>query len=174
MAHLADQDFGQILGFKRGGPRQQAAQQVELARPGVAAFDSGDFAQSKIDLRNSEGRIGFGGPQAHHDFHRVAKIDRFGKDVLAALHRIGYFRGDSPDCPSADVELGLIADRQGPSDHEPRRGVGLFDTERGEEISGQLRHLETALGLAQRLTNLGKLIKAGHVMILSASVSVCF
>jgi len=32
----------------------------------------------------------------------------------------------------------------------------------GQEVARQLRHLEAALGLAERLTDLGELIEAGH------------
>ncbi len=164
MAHLADQDLGQILGFQRGGAGQQAAQQVELARPRMAALDGGDLAQLAVHFRNRElgGRLV--GPQPHHDFDRIAEIDRLRKDILAAIQRLGYLRGDAPHRPPAEVELGLIADRQRPANHEAGGGLGLLEIERGEEIARQLRHLEAALGLAERLADLGELKEAGHVV----------
>ena len=50
--------------------------------------------------------------------------------------------------------------------HEAGGGLGLFGTQRGQEIARQLRHLEPALGLTQGLTDFGELIEAGHALIL--------
>ena len=166
MAHLADQNLGQILGLQRGCTNQQAAQHVELALACLPPFDCGDLAQLTLDLRNRQRGSGLVGTQAHHNLDRIAEINRLGEDILAAIQRFGDFRGHSPNGASADVELGFVADRKGAANHEAGGGLGLFQVKRGQKIAGQFRHLEAALGLAQGLTHLGELIEAGHVGIL--------
>ena len=53
------------------------------------------------------------------------------------------------------------------ADHEARRDFGLIDIEAREKLADDVRHLQTAAGLAERLADLREFLKRRHLQIKS-------
>jgi hypothetical protein len=169
VAHLPYEDLGNVFALERACPLKQGAQQLELAPSRIASFDGRNLGKASVDLSNRKPLLCRARTQPERHFDRLAKIHRGGKDLFALLLRTAHLGDDLPDRAAAYLKPLFFALRNGPSNHEARSYLGLAGGQPSKEFAGQLRYLEAALSLAERLANLGESMEGPHRAIKSAS-----
>ena len=162
MAHLADQHLGRVFRLERGHPREQRAEALELAPPRAASLDLRYLLERPADLDERERRLGLVAPQPHHHLDRLAEVGCGGEDVFALVLAAAERGGDFPHRAAADVKPRLTALLERAADHEARGDRGLRGRDAGEKVRGERGYLETAMGLAERLADLGEIEEGAH------------
>ena len=133
VAHLADQNLGDVLAFERRRAREQLAQCVELAVARMTPFDRGNLREFFVELANCQRRLGIRVAQLERHLDRLAEIFGGGEDVLALVRAVGHLGDDFPNCAAANLQALLLALLNRAPDHESRGDFGFIEVERGEE-----------------------------------------
>ena len=162
MAHLPDQYLGRVFRFQRGHPREEIAEPFELTASRAAALDFRNLLERAADLDERERRLGLVAPQPHHHLDRFAEVGCGGEDVLALVFAAAERGGDFPHRAPAHIEPRLAALLERAADHEARGDRGLRGREAGEKVRGEHGYLEAAMGLAERLADLGEIEERTH------------
>ena len=162
MAHLTDENLGDVLSFECRRAREQVAQSVELALARMTPFDRRDLRKFFVELANCQRRIGVGAAQLECHLDGFAEIFGGGEDVLALVRAVGHLGDDFPHCAAAYLQALLLALLHRAPDHESRGDFRFIEVERGQERADRLGHLQPALSLAERLADDREIVKRGH------------
>ncbi len=162
MAHLADQNLGGVFRLERGHPCEEIAEPFELAPSRAASLDLRDLFERAADLDERERRLRLVAPQPHHHLDRLAEVGCGGEDVLALVLSAAERGGDLPHRAAAHVKPRLAALFERAADHETRGDRGLRGREAGEKVGRERGYLEAAIGLAERLADLGEIEEGAH------------
>ena len=162
MAHLANQDLRKILALERARTFEQLAQRVEFAPARIAPFDFRNFAESMLDLTYRQRWLGISRPKLEQHRDRLAEICRGGEYILALILSARHRRDDLPNRAAAYLEALFVALCERAPDHEACGNLGLINAESREEFTHELRNLQTALRLPERLADHRHVIERRH------------
>ena len=115
VAHLANQNFREILALERAGPCEQVAQGVEFAAARVPALGRRDLGKTSFDFGQCEGGRRILGALTQEHLDRVAEIGGGGEDLLSLTVLVwlvlpgGERDGDFPDCAPTDLQRLFVA-----------------------------------------------------------------
>jgi hypothetical protein len=162
VAHLANEDLCKIIALERARLLEKCAQRVELAPARIAPFDFRDFAELMLDLTYRQRWLGIRQPKLEQHRDRLAEICCGREYILALILSARHRRSDLPNRATAHLEALFLALCECATDHEARGDLGLINAETREEFTHELRNLQTALCLPERLADHRHIIERRH------------